>query len=187
MWPAVPTMILFMLALILMVLVAGSLVYCVLIVAAAWRYTAVKPPEAKWMPPISVLKPLSGVDEGLDENLRSFFEQEYPEFEILFAVRVETDPAVAVVEELRREFPEVPAKLILTGEPPYPNAKVYSLDLMMQEARHELMVMSDSDIRVTRDMLQIIAAEFEDDAVSLATCPYRATPGKSKWSTLEAL
>jgi ceramide glucosyltransferase len=170
-----------------MVLVAGSLVYCILIVLAAWRYKSVKPPELRWMPPISVLKPLSGVDEGLADNLRSFFEQEYPDFEILFAVRVETDPAVAVVEELRREFPDVPARLLLTGEPPYPNAKVYSLDLMMQEARHELLVMSDSDIRVTRDMLQVIAAEFQDDDVALATCPYRAVPGKSPWSTLEAL
>jgi ceramide glucosyltransferase len=170
-----------------MVLVAGSLVYCVLIVVAAWRYKSVRPPEAKWMPPISVLKPLAGVDEGLADNLRSFFEQEYPDFEILFAVRVETDPAVAVVDELRREFPGVPARIIITGEPPYPNAKVYSLDRMMQEARHELLVMSDSDIRVTRDMLQIIAAEFEDDRVALATCPYRAVPGESPWSTLEAL
>src|SRR5437764_5237599 len=128
MWPAVPTIILFMLALILMVLVAGSLVYCVLIVVAAWRYTVVKPPQAKWLPPISVLKPLAGVDEGLDDNLRSFFEQEYPEFEILFAARNQTDPAAAVVEELRREFPDLTARLIVTGEPPYPNAKVYSLD-----------------------------------------------------------
>jgi ceramide glucosyltransferase len=176
-----------MLALILLLLVAGSLVYCVLTVIAAWRYKSVRPPELQWMPPISVLKPLAGADEGLEENLRSFFEQEYPEFEILFAVRTPDDPAAAVVEALRREFPEVAAELVVTGEPPYPNAKVYSLDLMMQNARHELLVMSDSDIRVTRDMLQIIAAEFQDDNLALATCPYRAVPGASPWSTLEAI
>jgi len=176
-----------MLAFILMVLVAGSLVYCVLIVIAARRYKAVIPPEAGWMPPISVLKPLAGVDEGLAENLRSFFEQEYPQFELIFAVRDSHDPAVAVVDELRREFPDVPAQLIVTGEPPYPNAKVYSLDRMVQQARHELLVMSDSDIRVTRDMLQTISAEFQDDDVALATCPYRAVPGASPWSTLEAI
>src|SRR3982750_2477339 len=108
-------MIFFMLALILLILLAGSLVYCVLIVMAAWGYVAVRPPEGAGVPPSSVLKPLSGVDEGLADNLRSFFEQEYPEFEILFAVRNERDPAVKVVEELRREFPDVAAQLIVTG------------------------------------------------------------------------
>src|SRR5581483_293595 len=137
--------------------------------------------------PISVLKPLAGVDEGLADNLRSFFEQEYPEFEILFAVRDPSDPALKVVDALCREFPGVVARLIVTGEPPYPNAKVYSLGRMTEEARHELLVMSDSDIRVTRDMLQIISAEFQDDGVALATCPYRAVPGPSPWSTLEAI
>jgi ceramide glucosyltransferase len=176
-----------MLALLLLILVAGSLVYCVLICIAAVRYKSVRPPEARWLPPISVLKPLAGVDEGLADNLRSFFEQEYPEFELLFAVRDASDPAVKVVKELCREFPDVTAQLIVTGEPPYPNAKVYSLDRMLQEARHELLVMSDSDIRVTRDMLQVVAAEFQDDDVALATCPYRAVPGPSPWSTLEAI
>ena len=79
------------------------------------------------------------------------------------------------------------AELIVTGEPPYPNAKVYSLDLMLRAARHELVVMSDSDIRVTPWMLATFAAEFEDDGVGLATCPYRAVPGQSPWSRLEAI
>ena len=96
-----------------------------------------------------MLKPLAGVDDGLEENLRTFFEQEYPDFEILFAVRSADDPAIAVVERLRARYPAVPSRLIVTGEPPYPNAKVYSLDRMLAAARHDLLVMSDSDIRVT--------------------------------------
>src|SRR5215467_12380847 len=100
-----------MLALILMLLLAGSLAYCVLTVIAAKRYKAVQAPDARWMPPISVLKPLSGVDDGLADNLRSFFEQEYPEFEILFAVRDASDPAVPVVEELCRRYPEISTEL----------------------------------------------------------------------------
>ena len=170
-----------------MALVAGSWVYCVLTVVAAIRYRQVKPGRARSLPPISILKPLAGVDEGLDANLASFFAQEYPEFEILFAVRDAADPAVAMVKKLSARFPEIPARLIVTGEPPYPNAKVYSLDLMLQDARYDLVVMSDSDIRVTPEMLRTIAAEFADPAIALATCPYRAVPGNSPWSTLEAV
>src|SRR6266581_1655747 len=165
----------------------GSLAYCVLTIVAALRYKAVRPPELRARMPISVLKPLAGVDDGLEENLRSFFEQDYPEFEILFAVRNPADPATGVVDRLRAEFPAVPARLIVTGEPPYPNAKVYSLDRMLAAARHNLLVMADSDIRVTPDMLAVIAAEFQDAKLGLATCPYRAVPGRSFWNTLEAL
>ncbi len=171
----------------LALVLAGSLVYCVLTVIAARRYLAVRPAAATRMPPISVLKPLSGADLGLEENLRTFFLQDYPDYELLFAVREADDPAAAVVERLRREFPSVAARLIVTGEPPYPNAKVWSLSMMWTAARHDLVVMSDSDIRVTARLLRTIAAEFDDPAVGLATCPYRAVPGQSFWSALEAV
>jgi len=168
-------------------LVAGSLVYCVLTIVAAVRYRGVRTPPLRHRAPISILKPLAGIDDGLQENLRTFFEQEYTDFEILFAVRTPDDPAIAVVERLRARYGSVPSRLIVTGEPPYPNAKVYSLDRMLEAARHDLLVMSDSDTRVTPDMLAVIAAEFQDTTLGLATCPYRAVPGRSFWSTLEAV
>jgi ceramide glucosyltransferase len=171
----------------LLALVTGSLVYCVLTIVAAARYRAVRPPQPVSFPPVSILKPLAAVDEGLEQNLRSFFEQQYPSFEILFAVRNGADPAVKVVERLQAEYPSVPSRLLVTGEPPYPNAKVYSLDRMLAEATHDLLVMSDSDIRVTPQMAAVIAAEFADEKLGLATCPYRAVPGRSFWSTLEAI
>jgi len=173
--------------LILVALVAGSMVYCVLTVVAAVRYRAVRPCAPPDWPPVSVLKPLAGIDDGLEENLRTFFEQRYPAFEILFAVREAGDRAIAVVERLQTQYPAVSTRLIVTGEPPYPNAKVFSLDRMLQASRFDLIVMSDSDIRVTPDMLRTIAAEFADPGVGLATCPYRAVPGRSVWSALEAV
>ncbi len=176
-----------MLVLPLLALVAGSLVYCILTIVATARYRSVAPPPLASAPPISVLKPLHGVDEGLEQNLRSFFEQKYPEFEILFAVRNADDPAIQLVEQLCARYPHIPSSMIVTGEPPYPNAKVFSLDRMLAAARHDLIVMADSDIRVTPEMLSTIAAEFQDPALGLATCPYRATPGRSPWSTLEAV
>ena len=176
-----------MLVVTVLVLVAGGLVYQVLTIVAAIRYRCVRPPGLGTTPPISILKPLAGAEDGLEENLRSFFEQRYPAFEILFAVRNAADPAVAIVERLRARYPSVPTRLIVTGEPPYANAKVYSLNLMLEAASHELTVMADSDIRVRPDMLSALAAEFADGKVGMATCPYRAVPGRSFWSMLEAV
>lgn len=171
---------------LLLALVAGSGVYCILVIVAAQRYLAVPKRNASSSLAFSVLKPLAGADEGLRENLRSFFAQQYAVFEIIAAVRNEADPAAAVFRSLQEEFPLVPSRLLVTGEPPYPNAKVWSLERMTAEASNDLLVMSDSDIRVTPDMLSKLAAEFEDPRVGLSTCPYRAVPGRSLWSKLEA-
>lgn len=168
-------------------LLLGSWVFCVLTVMAALRYLRVRPPALLSCEPISVLKPLHGLDEGLEENLRTFFEQDYPDFELLFAVREAGDPALALVERLRADYPDIPVRVFVTGEPPYPNAKVYSLQIMMAAAEHDLLVMSDSDIRVTGSMLRTLAAEFQDPRLGVATCPYRAVPGQSLWSALEAI
>jgi ceramide glucosyltransferase len=172
---------------ILLVLLAGALVYSALTVIAALRYLAVQPAELRSAEPISILKPLSGLDADLELNLRTFFEQDYPSFEILFAVRERDDPAVAVVDKLRQEYPAVRSQLLITGEPPYPNAKVFSLDRMMSASAHDVLVMSDSDIRVTPRLLRTIAAEFQDPKLGIATCPYRAIAGPSFWSRLEAI
>jgi ceramide glucosyltransferase len=171
----------------LLVLVTASLAYCVLAMIAAGKYRAVHPMGLRMTPPMSVLKPLAGLDDGLEDNLRTFFEQRYERFEILFAVRSPQDPAVPLVERLRAEYPAVPSQLLITGEPPYANAKVYSLDRMLAAAKFDLVVMADSDVRVTPDMLAVLAAEFQDKRLGLITCPYRAVPGLSFWTTLEAV
>jgi ceramide glucosyltransferase len=170
----------------LLTLVAGSLVYSALAIVAAFRYLAVRPAVSADHEPVSILKPLAGLDLGLESNLRTFFDQQYPTFEILFAVRTHKDPAVSIVEKLQAEYPQVPSRLLIVGEPPYPNAKVFSLDRMLAAAAHDLVVMSDSDIRVTPDMLRRVAAEFSDPKIGVATCPYRAVAGPGFWSKLEA-
>lgn len=172
---------------ILGALLLGSWVYCVLTGLAAKIYLAQPLPDPAPPEPISVLKPLSGFDDGLEQNLRSFFQQDYPDFEILFAVRTMADPAHALVKRLQAEFPQVPSTLILTGAPPWPNAKSWSLHLMQQHARHSLLVMSDSDIRVGDGLLRTLAREFSHPALAVTTCPYRAVPGDSIWSKLEAI
>ena len=172
----------------LAVLLTGSLVYCVLIVVATRRFLSTALPAPGINPPISVLKPLCGHDDGLEENLRSFMVQDYPEYEILFGVHRADDPAVAVVEKIIGEFSgRISARLIITGESPIPNAKAFSLNRMVREAHYDVLVMSDSDVRVTPNLLSHLAQELQDDRVGLISCPYRAVPGKSLWSRLEAI
>jgi ceramide glucosyltransferase len=173
---------------LLSILLAGSLVYCVLVMLAARSYLRVVPPAANARPAITVLKPLCGHDEGLEDNLRSFFAQDYPEFEIIFGVHCAEDPAAAVATALIEEYAgRVSAYLVVTGESPIPNAKAYSLNRLVREARHDLLVMSDSDIRCRPDLLRNLASELQDPRVALVTCPYRAVAGTSLWSRLEAI
>jgi ceramide glucosyltransferase len=172
---------------VLLALIAGSVAFCALVIAASWHYLRVRPPRAASVRPISILKPLSGLDEGLEENLRACFEQDYPEFEILFAVRQPDDPAAAVAARLGREYARVPSRLIVTGDPECANAKVFALEAMLAEARYDLLVMSDSDTRAGADLLRVVNQEFQDERLGLATCPYRAVPGSSFWSRLEAI
>jgi ceramide glucosyltransferase len=172
----------------LAVLLTGSLVYCVLIVVATRRFLSATLPATGPHPPISVLKPLCGHDDGLEENLRSFMTQGYPEYEVLFGVHRWDDPAVAVAEKIISEFSgRISARIIVTGESPIPNAKAFSLNRMVREAHYDVLVMSDSDVRVTPSLLSHLAQELHDDHVGLISCPYRAVPGKSLWSRLEAI
>jgi ceramide glucosyltransferase len=171
---------------VVLALVAGAVVYSVLSMIAAGSCLRARRPAGAASEAVSILKPLAGLDRGLESNLRTFFEQAYPAFEILFAVRNADDPAVPVVEKLRREYPHVPSRLLFTGEPPYPNAKVFSLERMLTMASNDLVAMSDSDTRVGADFLRTVAAEFQDPTLGLATCLYRALPGDSFWSRLEA-
>ncbi len=174
-------------AIALLLILFGAAIASVLSIVAAFRYLAVQPRGASNYPGISILKPLSGLDQGLEANLRTFFEQDYPSFELLFAVRDAADPAATIAQALSNEFPNVSATILIVGQPVYANAKVHSLERMLAQAANDLVVMSDSDTRVTASMLRTIAAEFEDKRLGVATCPYRAIAGGSFWSKLEAI
>lgn len=172
---------------ILSVLIAGSIVYCIITIVAARNYLKVPAPKRASTEPVSLIKPLFGADEGLDENLRSFFAQNYPTFEVLLAVNRETDPAAAVARRVMAEFPQVPSQLVITGDSPRPNGKVFSLQHMMRHARYDILIMADSDIRVTPELARVLADEMHDPAIGLVTCPYRAVAGIAFWSRMEAI
>jgi ceramide glucosyltransferase len=174
----------------LMALLLSSVVYCVLSIVAAARYlhSGVLPGAAlRDLPPVSVLRPLAGAEDNTEANLRSLFEQRYTHFEILLSVHEEADPAADIARRLMAAYPRIAARLIIAGVSPFPNAKVWSLRALLPEARHETIVMSDSDICIGPDGLATIVSELLQPGVALVTCPYRAIGGPRFWSKVEAL
>jgi ceramide glucosyltransferase len=137
--------------------------------------------------PVSVLKPLCGMEPGLYANLRSFCSQNYPIFEIIFGVRESADPACLVVERLMAEFPALPIKLIVDSQLHGTNRKVSNLINMLRHANHEWLVMADSDAIVRADYLSTVTAPLLNAAVGLVTCLYRAIPKGGVWSRLGAM
>src|ERR1700751_1145632 len=101
-------------------------------------------------PTLSLLKPLHGAEPGLEEDLATFFEQDYPQYEILFCARTEDDAGLETARRVAARYPHVPVRFFSTGEPEYINAKVASMELMEREAAHDILVISDSDVRVTQ-------------------------------------
>ena len=141
-----------------------------------------------FVPPLSLLKPLHGDEPGLEAHLATFFEQDYPVYEILFCARSLADPGIAMAQRVAAHYPDVPAKFLATGEPPYINAKVASLERMEHEAAHDIFVISDSDVRVTPDYLRSVALPFADPRVGGVTCPYRGVAAEGGlWARLEAV
>ena len=139
------------------------------------------------LPPVTVLKPLKGPAIALYETLASFCRQDYPGFQIVFGVEDPADPAVAIVQRIRRDFPNVDMVLSV-GRVPGANRKVANLCQMMRHARHGILVMSDSDIRVRHDYLRTLVAPLAaDPAVGLTTCLYRGRAPLGLPSVVESL
>jgi len=139
------------------------------------------------LPFVSVMKPVHGLEPRLRETLQTFFQQNYPKYEIVFGARSSEDAAVAIVEELRKEFPAVSVSIIYSGPPQWPNAKVYSLDKMLAAAKSEFVIISDSDVFVHPDYLRSVTAPLLDPKTGLVTCVYRGFPVGGSWALLEGL
>jgi len=145
---------------------------------------------AQNLPPVSILKPLKGVDSKVYESFRSHCLQDYFEYEIIFGVSDAADPAVASVERLQREFPGRNIRLIICPEKLGPNVKVSNLEQMMQSARYEYLIVNDSDIRVEGDYLRRVITPFLEpngERLGMVTCLYRGVAANTLGSRLESL
>lgn len=169
------------------VLLGACSLYYLAAILAAVLFRA--PKQNGFTPPVSILKPVRGVDAQFYECIRSHAAQDYAEFELLFAAREETDPAVAEIRKLAAEFPERRIEVFFTEQEFGPNGKINSLERLRRECRHAVLLVDDSDIRVTPDYLRRVVAPLADPKVGLVTCLYRgvpeAAPGMA--SLLEAL
>src|SRR5215469_11099692 len=125
--------------------------YLLLVLLAGARFRSGERQEAAFstaFPPVTLLKPLCGIEPGLEAHLTSFFEQHYPSYEIIFGARHEDDPALSIARRVSVRYPSVPVEIVITGEPWRPNAKVCSLVKMYERARHDYFIISDSDVTV---------------------------------------
>lgn len=138
-------------------------------------------------PPVSILKPVRGVDFASYENFASFCRQNYPEYEILFCVNELSDPAVPVIRQVISDFSERRIR-ILSGAPQIgSNRKVNNLALLAHEAQYEILVQSDGDVRVGPEYLRELAASFKDPAVGVVSCFYRSVAERNLAAELEAI
>jgi ceramide glucosyltransferase len=169
-------------------IILGGIVYYFLGIIAAHKLIK-KRPEKFFIEnlSISILKPLKGVEEGLEEYLESFYALDYPSYELIFAVHTPTDPAVEVVKKLSSKHPKINSRLVIAENPPYANAKVFSLEQMANVAQFDILVITDSDTSVSKDYLNAIATAFQSEKVGAVTNLYRGVGANDFWSKLEAL
>ena len=174
-------------------LVACTAVYYLGVFYSAWRFRRGRthdgledvPPAD--LPALSVLKPLSGSAPAVYENLRAHALQDYPEFELLFGVTDGADPAAEPVRRLAREFPRLRIEVVECGSSPAGNPKVFALEKLAARARHDLLLVNDSDIRVESGYFRRIVRDLSQPGVGLVSCLYRARPGGTFASLIEAL
>ena len=152
----------------------------------AQRQLVVRP---GFTPPLTLLKPLHGADPGLESYLETFFTQDYPDYEILFCARSPQDAGLEIARRVAARHPHIPAQFLSTGgQPDCINAKVASLELMEIHAAHDILVISDSDVRVSADYLRAVALPFADERVGGMCCLYRGVAAEGGlWARLEAV
>ncbi|HEY6147973.1 MAG TPA: glycosyltransferase, partial [Thermoanaerobaculia bacterium] len=160
-------------ALVLLCVLAN--VYSILGVVAAAEFFRLRPEaDPDFHPPVSILKPLRGLDPDAYANLSSFFRLEYPRYELIFAVESESDAAVALVRRILREFPHADARIVFHPAPIEGSPKVAALASAAKASRYELLLISDGDIRVGPHHLSRMVAPMSDPRVGAVTCLYRS-------------
>ncbi|MBE9104967.1 bacteriohopanetetrol glucosamine biosynthesis glycosyltransferase HpnI [Nostoc cf. edaphicum LEGE 07299] len=171
---------------LLILCIPSVLFYCYAIYAAISFFAAPQAVNQEFHPPVSILKPICGLDRDAYENLASFCQQNYPKYQIIFAVRNSQDPCIEVVDKIIQNFSDLDILLIVSDRVIGTNLKVSNLANAATKAKYEILVLADSDIRVGTDYLQRVIQPLQDESVGVVTCMYRSlTQG---WiSILEAI
>ncbi len=172
--------------------VVTSTIYSLMVFAGAMRFRrsaggAGRVGDEAFLPPVSVLKAVHGDEPDLEQNLASFFEQSYPEYEILFCARHENDLGLAAARRVMARYPNVKARVLTCGDPPWPNARTFSLEIMRRAALYPILVTADSDVRVSPDYLRSVVEPMRDPQVGMVTSLYRGCTRHGLWAQLEAM
>src|SRR5580692_8811413 len=162
---------------LLLGIAAIPFIYYVLVLFSAWRYfrTPLLPLDPTFCPPISILKPIRGLDPDAQKNLVSFCQLDYPEYEIVFCIDGEDEAVVSAIEDLRRACPQRSIRVMHGSGRIATNDKVAKLVRLVKEAGYETVVISDSDVRVRPDYIRQVIAPLRDPKVGATTCLYVPT------------
>lgn len=164
-----------------------SLAYSLVTLSAVCAFFKREQKSEKINSPVSIIKPIKGLDAGSRQNLESFCRQNYPEFQIIFALQSPKDPCLPVIRQLMADYPELDLELVVNTDLHGSNAKVSNLINAFPLARHEIIVIADSDIRVAPDYLEKISAHFSDPKAGLVTSLYRGANVHGAAAAIEAL
>ena len=172
---------------VLLALNAASSLYVLAAIRCVRAFARREAPTGEFQPPVTVLKPVCGLEAELHENLLSFCLQSYPEFQVIFGIRDPADPARGVVERLIREHPDLDLSLVVNERAPGANLKISNLSNMYPAAKHPVILIADSDMRVDSSYLANVVAPLEDASVGAVTCLYRARSRRDIPSSLASL
>jgi ceramide glucosyltransferase len=167
--------------------IAPAVCYGLITLVCAQRFFSRKSEDSGYCPPVTILKPVKGVDEESFENYSTFCVQDYPRYQIVFAVASSEDPVIPVIRRLIEEYQDVDIALVVDGRIHGPNYKVCNLMHAYPKAKYDLLIVCDSDIRVGPRYLQEVAAPFLDPAVGLVTSVYRSSRVPTVPTALEAM
>jgi ceramide glucosyltransferase len=166
-------------------------IYYLIALFSAWQFFCRSAPRSAgnqaFTPPVSNLKPIRGLDPDAYENFASFCRQDYPDYELLFCVGGEDDPSVPILQKLVRDFPERRIRILVGSGGTGSNDKVVKLARLVREAQHEVVVISDSDVRVRPDYLRTVVAPLADPKVGAVTCFYVPLEDKTFTDSLQTI
>jgi ceramide glucosyltransferase len=159
---------------ILLILCFSAFVFYCLAIYAAFLHFKPQTIDFDFHPPVTILKPICGLDADAYVNLASFCQQDYPDYQIIFSVRDANDPAIPLIQRIIHDFPHLDTQLVICDRVIGANLKVSNLANAVTFAKHDILFVVDSDIRVGKDYLRCVIQPLQDPQVSVITCPYRA-------------
>jgi ceramide glucosyltransferase len=154
----------------------AGLAYLALALRSTARFRSRVGAAPGWRPGVSVLKPVHGTAPRLYECLRSFCDQDWPEYEVIFGAHAASDPAIDVIDRLMAEFPDRNLRLVVDERLSGPNRKAANLANICLTARHDIIVLADSDVRVDRNCIAAMVAPFAESGVGAVACVYKGWP-----------